>query len=182
MKPLRPILNTPGLDEHPFIISGAAFPNNLLGLVNNAVFIVTAQNLLMHKMIDAVTELTFDEDSFPTRDAFVQVTTGPAFISLFVVKHSDQIHRIDHRYYEPCISLDPYCTVKQESIMDHQHEMSWWSPRMKSFMRIISAIIYGLLHYWYIAAAVVIAIFVGIYNRPMLGRLGRTSLKASRRK
>jgi mannosyltransferase OCH1-like enzyme len=147
MKPLKPIRETPGLDDHDFIVSGAAFPFGDVGLVNNAVFFVRAKHPLMLELIQQITAQKGTPANYPTRELYIMNTTGPIIVSQFIRDHPNDIHVLDSRYYEPCISTDPLCTVDPTtSIMDHQHEQSWASELYKS----IQGILFVIARYWWV--------------------------------
>jgi mannosyltransferase OCH1-like enzyme len=144
MKPLHPLRQTPGLDEHDFIVSGAAYPMGTLGLLNNAVLIVTPRHPLLLEFIQRITERERREEDCLNRDMYIQVTTGPMVFSEFVREHPQSIHVLPHAFYEPCMSLDPYCKVPETAIMDHQHELSW----MTAFGKWLTHIAFVLLYNW----------------------------------
>jgi mannosyltransferase OCH1-like enzyme len=156
MKPLRPVRETPGLDEHDFIVSGGAFPFGNVGLVNNAVFIITPKHPLMLTLIERIINQKSDPSNYPTRELYVMNTTGPLAVSQFIREHPTEIYVMDNQYFEPCISTDPLCSVDPaKSIMDHQHEQSWASDLYRS----VQGILFMIAHYWW---TVVVAVMIAV--------------------
>jgi mannosyltransferase OCH1-like enzyme len=167
MKPLKPIHDTPGLDDHDFIVSGGAFPFGDVGLVNNAVFMVTARHPLMLDLIEQIINQRADPANYPIQELYVMNTTGPLAVSQFIREHSDKIHVLDKQYFEPCISTDPLCSVDStKSIMDHQHEQSWASNLYKS----IQSILFVIAHYWWAVIVAMVFVWSNGLNRVTLYR------------
>jgi mannosyltransferase OCH1-like enzyme len=155
MKPLKPIRETPGLDDHDFIVSGGAFPFGDVGLVNNAVFIVTPKHPLLLALIESIIAQKADPTHYPTQELYVMNTTGPLAVSQFIHKHPTEIHVLNNQYFEPCISTDPLCSVDPtKSIMDHRHEQSWTSDLYRS----IQSILFVFAHYWWIVVFVIMIV------------------------
>jgi mannosyltransferase OCH1-like enzyme len=137
MKPLRPLRETPDLDSAEFIVSKVPFPVSITGFVNNAIFIVRPKHPLMKEIIDTITRSTKTEKDYLTKELFIDNETGPTFINTTLNQHRKRITIMDHEYFEPCYSLDPYCKPTEKSIMDHQHTMSWINPIFKEIFRVI---------------------------------------------
>ncbi len=146
MKPLHPLRETPGLDAHDFIVSGSAFPYDKLGMVNNAVLIVTPKHPLLLEFIQKITDKHVNESDYLNNFLYVQNTTGPVILTQFIKEHKQAIHVLDHVFFEPCMSVDPYCKVPENAIMDHQHELSW----MSTFLKHLSTVFFFLLHHWFL--------------------------------
>jgi hypothetical protein len=91
------------------------------------------------------------------REMYVHNSTGPLFIARQLEKYKDKILVLDNKYFEPCLSVDPYCKVGKESVMDHQHEMSWFTKSGKAILDFVSLIGFFFLYYF-----VYIAIFIAI--------------------
>ncbi len=157
MKPLHPIRETPELDTYDFIVSGGAFPFGKLGMVNNAVLIVTANHPLLLKFIQQITDINVKESDYLTKELYVHNTTGPLVLSQFIKEHKG-IHVLDHVFFEPCLSVDPYCKVPKKAIMDHQHELSW----MSAFMKFLAKIGFFILYNWYFV--LVFVLFLVFYQ------------------
>lgn len=161
MVALRPIRDTPHLNECDFIISSQTWPFNLFDLKNTAVIICTAKNPLMKTILDTMIEDKRTIADFSSKETYINSTTGPFFINSVVNNHRDQIKILDYKYYEPCSPSDPYCTISSDAIMDHQHELSWMNPIYKTLF----SILYFVLHFfWYIAIGIASIILYLVYR------------------
>jgi mannosyltransferase OCH1-like enzyme len=145
MKSLRSIGSTPHLDSADCMISGGAFPLNIVGHTNNALIITKPKNPFIEDMISTITEAKIDEKSFLTKELYINATTGPQAVQTVVEKHRENIVFLDNKFYEPCFSLDPVCRPQNETIMDHQHEMSWIAPPLRELFKILFPMIYVLM-------------------------------------
>lgn len=154
MKPLRPISETPALDKHDFIISYSAFPFTAVGMVNNALFIVTPQHPIMKEILDDIVGFDKTENDYLTKEMYIHNSTGPYKINKILDKYKSNVHFMDNQYFEPCISVDPYCTVTAASIADHKHEMSWMNP----VVRKLFGILFYILHNWYVVLGVIMVV------------------------
>jgi mannosyltransferase OCH1-like enzyme len=164
MKPLKPIRSIPELAKHDFIISSSAYPFGDMGLINNAVLIVTPKHPLLLDFLNRITELEMREENYLNRDMYIHNTTGPLILSNFVEEHPQEIFVLDHEFFEPCLSVDPYCKVPEKAIMDHQHELSWMSPFLKS---IVVSLFY-ILHNWQLILFFVVmalSVYVGVKHK-----------------
>jgi mannosyltransferase OCH1-like enzyme len=162
MKSLKPIRETPELDNHDFIVSGSAFPINTLGFINNAVFFVTPKHPLMRALIDEIIAQKATPADYISREAYIMDTTGPYRVSKFIHAHPDEIYVLDNRYYEPCVSTDPLCSVDVATIMDHQHEQSWaseWYRQVQRFLFVIARL-------WWVVLAVTVVLIAYVYQPP----------------
>ncbi len=157
MKSLHPIRETPELDTYDFIVSGGAFPFGKIGFVNNAVLIVTPKHPLLLEFIQHITRIDINEENYVTRELYVHNSTGPLVLSKFIDNHKG-IYILDHVFFEPCLSLDPYCKVPPKAIMDHQHELSW----MSVFMKYLAKIGFFILYNWYFV--LVFVVFLILYK------------------
>lgn len=162
MRPLRPLRKTPHLDRQGFIVSNAAFLHGNLGIVNNAVFIVTPQHPVMKDVLEQMLRIDPDDSAYLTKDLYIHNSTGPVAIGRILAKHGDAVFYLDNTYFEPCMSVDPYCTVSDVSIADHQHELSWMSP----ILRLFSRAMFYVLHYWYILGMIVVVIWYWHFRVP----------------
>jgi mannosyltransferase OCH1-like enzyme len=162
MKPLRPLRDTPNL-EHDFIISYLAFPYNIANAVNNAVIICTPNHFVMKGIID---EITYAEK--PTlsasvcKELYVQRTTGPAVIKNILKRYQNAIFYLDNKYFEPCLSYNPYCKPTPDSIADHKHELSW----VTSYLVDILKLFFVIYHYFFVVLAVLTVIVLAAVFSP----------------
>lgn len=161
MKPLHSLRQTPGIDAYDFIVSAAAYPMGDLGLLNNAVIIVTPRHPLLLEFIQRITERERREEDCLNRDMYIHVTTGPMVFSEFVHEHPQSIYILPNAFYEPCLSVDPYCKVPETAIMDHQHELSW----MSTFTKYLIQIGFFLLYNWLpVLILIFVVLVLFIYN------------------
>jgi len=159
MKSLKAIDTTPKIDTAELIVSLSAFPGNLIGQTNNAIVLAKPHHPLILELITQMTNVTTKESEFLTKELYISHTTGPVIQNTFFHEHLGEIVFLDHTYYEPCFSTDPLCAPSKESIMDHKHEMSWVSPGMKVFLKILIGFLYVVLY------SIPIVIVYGAYLR-----------------
>jgi len=145
MKPLNSINSTPHLDTAECMISKGAFPLNLIGHTNNAVIISIPQHPFLQDVINTTVESSVQEKDYTTKELYIDATTGPRFFETVIDRHREEIVFLDNKFYEPCFSVDPVCRPKVDSIMLHQHEMSWVSPFIKTLFHILFPLIYVLM-------------------------------------
>jgi len=146
MVSLRPIRDTPGLEDSEFFISELSYPGNLVGLKNNAVILCVAKHPIMKECIDLIIKDVRLPSDFKLKEEYVNETTGPIFIGRLVAKYKDAVKTMDYTYYEPCSPKDPYCEIPDKAIMDHQHELSWTSNTYQFLIWLM----YFILHYFWI--------------------------------
>ncbi len=170
MKSLKAINSTPHLDSADCMISGGAFPLSVIGHTNNALIIVKPKNDFILDIITSVVETEADPTAYVTKELYIDATTGPRFMQKVIERHREKIVFLDNKFYEPCFSADPICQTTNDTIMDHQHEMSWIHPEFKWTFKYL----FGLLYF--ILAAIPLAIayyaYVCITSRPKSGLRG----------
>ena len=145
MKSFKPISATPGLATSDFIVSQSAFPATLVGFINNALIMVKPQHPLLLEIITEICAFGAKEEDYMTKEMYIGATTSPSPITPFyrIIKaHPSEVKIIDSRYFEPCFSVDPVCTPNGEAIMDHKHELSWFSGGFKVFVSILIVVLY----------------------------------------
>jgi len=159
MVSLRPIDDTP-LSDHNFLVSEISYPGNLIGLKNSAVVICTKGNSIMKDGVERIIADQRTQKDFYSREEYISSIAGPQFIGKLVEDHRDEVGILSYVYFEPCSPRDPSCTIPEESIMDHQHELSWTSPLYKfliwllyfllnSFNYILISLVFYTLYYVY---------------------------------
>lgn len=146
MKPLTSINTTPHLDSAECMISKAAFPLNITGHTNNALIIVRPEHPFIRDLIDTIAESEVNENSYSTKELYIDATTGPSFVESIIARHREKIVFLDNKYYEPCFSVDTMCTAKTDSIMLHQHEMSWINPIFRDLFKLIFPLVYVIYY------------------------------------
>ena len=142
MKTLASIDSTPYIDMADCIVSRAAFPLNIMGHTNNAILLVRPQHPLLLNIITQISKSTAVEEDFMTKELYINGTTGPSFVDGIIQKYKDSIVLIDNKYYEPCFSVDPICRTQADTIMDHQHELSWIHPMFHILFKILFILLY----------------------------------------
>lgn len=137
MAQLKPINNTPDIDSDKFMISKLSFPYNLFGMLNNAVIITPPQHVHLKNMIDRISKDNRTKNDFLTKELYTQNITGPFFVNDVIANSNIPYTVLDNKYYEPCNSNDILCSVDKDSIMDHQHELSWVSSYINVILKIV---------------------------------------------
>uniref|UniRef100_A0A6C0L6C9 Glycosyltransferase n=1 Tax=viral metagenome TaxID=1070528 RepID=A0A6C0L6C9_9ZZZZ len=153
MKSLNSIDTTPYIDLADCMISKGAFPLNLTGRTNNAVILTRPRHPFLHDLILTITSSNLEEQ-YSTKEMCIYYTTGPHLFETVLERHRDEVVFLDNRFYEPCFSLDPMCNPKEDSIMDHQHEMSWISPIFMDMIRLLFPVAYIMS-----ALSILVAVF-----------------------
>ena len=145
MVSLKPINHTPKFLEAEFIISNAAFPANIVGWVNTALIMCKKQHPILLELIQSIIDTKLNERDFTSKELYINATTSPSKFNSIVYKHINDIVILDHTYFEPCFSVDPICRPGTGSIMDHQHELSWFNGNAKILAQILIVILYIVL-------------------------------------
>jgi mannosyltransferase OCH1-like enzyme len=145
MKSLRSVSNTPNIDTADMIVSYSAFPANMLGIFNNAMIFAKPHHPALHELIQTIVESSVKESDFPNKEMYINATTAFSKFNKIVNAHKDTIVFLDHKYFEPCFSVDPVCKPTSASIMDHKHELSWFNGYTKILAKILIVILYLLV-------------------------------------
>jgi mannosyltransferase OCH1-like enzyme len=145
MKPLRPIDFTPHLDSAECMISKGAFPLNMIGHTNNAVILCRPRHPFVEDVVRTMVSSSAKESNYPTKELYINATTGPRMFEEVIARHREKIVFLDNKFYEPCFSVDPMCSASGDSIMLHEHEMSWVSPFFRDLFRLLFPLIYVLI-------------------------------------
>ncbi len=145
MKSIKPLDKTPGLATSDFIVSQSAFPANMVGFINNALIMVRQHHPVLLEIIEAICAGSAKEEDYMSKEMYIGATTSPAPSSPFyriIMAHRSEITIMDSRYFEPCFSVDPVCAPDSTAIMDHRHELSWFSGGFKVFVSILIVVLY----------------------------------------
>lgn len=123
----------PELQTSDFIVS----KNSTDSFINNATIIVSEKNPLLKELLDSINpECSFTGiDSATTNALCINNTTGPGMFTKFINEHLDRITVLDNSYFEPCSGYDKSCQaegIKENTILDHQHEGTWIPPVIKN--------------------------------------------------
>jgi mannosyltransferase OCH1-like enzyme len=172
MKSLKPIMATPNVRDHDFIVSSAAFPIGLAGWVNNALIMCRSQHPILHELIMSIAEDRRAAADFATKELLTSATTGPGKFNTILATHRSEIFVLDNAYFEPCFSVDPLCAPGPQSIMDHQHELSWFSDLTKWLCQILIIILYCTL---YVGLPVTVIFLLYPYVKKGVRKLGKLS-------
>jgi len=169
MAPLRSIKHTPHMNEHDFLISEMSYPANLMGFKNNAVIICAPNNQVLKTGIERIINDKRTPKDFKAKEEYINETTGPIFIGRLVDEHKEKVKILSYKYYEPCSPKDPYCEIQDDSIMDHQHELSWTSSTFKYLMWLFYFVLHNVRY------VILAAILYGLYF--MYKRVGKKFTK-----
>ena len=145
MASFKSISSAPGFNDNDFIISYSAFPAYIIGWVNNALIMCKKHHPLLLDLITNITENDLKEEDFTTKELYIDATTSPSMFNRTILKNSKDILILDNKYFEPCFSVDPLCKPTNDSIMDHQHELSWLHDNLKLLAQVVIILIYFLL-------------------------------------
>jgi len=148
MKSFKALDMTPGLSESDFIISSSAFPANMLGFINNALIMVKKRHPILLEIIEAICASNVKESDFSSKEFYIGATTSPRPMTPFydiIISHINEITILDSRFFEPCFSVDPVCAPDSKAIMDHKHELSWFSGLVKILAQILIILLYILI-------------------------------------
>ena len=111
--------STPNIDTSNFIVSEK--PHNKS--INNATILASKNNPILKHVIDNIDTTPCGE--YETDYKCIQRTTGPRAFNELLQPFRNEITVLDKSYFEPCASLDPFCDPKENSVLDHRHELSW---------------------------------------------------------
>lgn len=147
----------PNINTSDFIVSEKSWNKS----INNATIFSSKNNPILKHVIDNI-------DTTPCRDnesdyRCIQRTTGPQAFNKLLKPFRDQITVLDKDYLEPCTSLDSYCSPKENSVLDHRHELSWLKPYHKNAIKSY----FFLKHYRYqiIVGILILALLIILLNR-----------------
>lgn len=148
--------STPNIDTSDFIVSEKPHSKS----INNATILSSKNNPILKHVIDNINTkpcLNYQSDF-----QCIQNTTGPYAFNKLLKDYRDQITVLDKSYFEPCASVDPYCVIPDNSVLDHRHELSWLKPEHKKVMRLY----YEAKHYiGYILFFILLLILILILTR-----------------
>lgn len=136
MVQIKPIKDTPHINSNKFIISKLSFPYKYVGMLNNAIIITPANHPILKDMIDTIINDKRTKNDFLIKELYTQHVTGPFFINERLSKTTIPYTVIDNKYFEPCNSNDILCSIDKDTIMDHQHELSWVSSYINIFIKL----------------------------------------------
>jgi hypothetical protein len=103
------------------------------------------QHPILLELIQSIIHTKLNERDFSSKELYIDATTSPSKFNSIVYKHFSDIVILDHTYFEPCFSVDPICRAGEGSIMDHQHELSWFHGNAKILAQILIVLLYILL-------------------------------------
>jgi mannosyltransferase OCH1-like enzyme len=160
MKPFKPLKKTPGLLGHDFIISASAFPVNLIGGVNNALIMTKKNHPILLDIITSIMDKEDNASNYFPKEFDIIFSTGPLSFYWFTYKHRKDIHILPNQYFEPCFSMDPFCSPGSDTIMDHKHELSWFNEGTRLLSQLIFIGIYFTL---YIGLPLLVILIIWLY-------------------
>lgn len=118
---LKSLDEVPSLSISNFIVSY----NSTNSFINNATILVSKNNNLIKGFIDSIVA---NDKVYFGEMLTIAKTTGPLAFTKFLKQYKNEITILDPSYLEPCSSMNKYCKVKPNSILDHRHELSWINP------------------------------------------------------
>ena len=143
MVQLKPIDVTPDIHAASLMVSTPGFPMNLMGYTTNSALIITQpQHPILFELIQTIVANTTTQADYKLKEQYIAATTGPNMVASVFTKYRDDIVFLDNKYFEPCYSLDPICSVNKDTIMDHQHDLSWQSNAVKLFQQFMFILLY----------------------------------------
>lgn len=174
MKPLKPLRETPGLDEEEMILSTVPKPVGYTGYVNNAMFAVKPKSPIMKELIDTCTVSTKKQEDYICKELYLDNETGPSFVNKVLNPHRKKIKILDSEYFEPCYSTDPLCKATDKTILDHQHTLTWVDIKIQWLGTIL------ILFYRSIPILLIIVfVYIAMYKSSLLPRWLRSSIKGA---
>jgi len=167
---LKPIAGTPNFAAHDFIVSSAAFPISLTGLINNALIMCRPQHPILHELIMSIANCQLQAADFASKELFIDATTSPSKFNSILGSHTKEVLVLDYSYFEPCFSVDPLCSPTARSIMDHRHELSWFNGITKWLCQILIVALYIIL---YVGLPGTVFFFLYPYIQKGIRKLGK---------
>ena len=144
IKPIDTLLNI--FDNATFIVSKIStnkfeslITSGKKQILNNGIIISKPNHYILKFLFDKVKSQTYKYNKFKhkiPKILLINNTTGPRmFSSILQFKNDDGIEFIDSKYLEPCLGVDKFCKVSDESYIDHQHTLTWMSGNVISVLR-----------------------------------------------
>ena len=142
----------PNIDTSDFIVSEKPHSKS----INNATILSSRNNPILKYVIDNIDIKPCGE--YESDYQCIQRTTGPYAFNKLLKPFKDKIVVLDKSYMEPCSSLDKYCSVKSNTILDHRHELSWLKPWHREAIKMY----FEVKHYKYqiLIALIIIIILI----------------------
>lgn len=143
----------PDLQTSDFIVSRKSHTND----INNATILVSKNNPILKGLLDYMLNLP-DCKSYQSNFSCVTNTTGPKVFNEYLKQYKDQITVLDNSYLEPC-NFEEGCSLPQNAILNHKHELSWINPMHKKLLQI------GNKYKWRIACGIILIVILIIIFR-----------------
>lgn len=129
----------------------------MCSIANNACLLAPPQDpALMHVIRHCAARLLRPPASWG-KEALVNSTTGPGALTqaITTLPSAGMVTILPHTFFEPCIGSDPYCRLPAEAILDHRHDNTWISPRLKALIPLW----YHLKRHWPLLLAAALAVW-----------------------
>lgn len=118
---LKPLDTIPGLNSKDFIISfspreylkNLIFERTFTKILNTATILSSAKNIYIKEIISNIFKNKIRHESL-----LVTKTLTP-------YKNDQNILLLNHKYFDPCYSLDSCCIIDKKAIVNHKHELPW---------------------------------------------------------
>ena len=104
-----------------------------------------------------------NERDFTSKELYIDATTSPSKFNSIVYRHINDVVVLNYEYFEPCFSVDPICRAGAKTIMDHQHELSWFHGKAKILAQVLILLVYFLL---FICLPLLLIWFIYFIARP----------------
>jgi mannosyltransferase OCH1-like enzyme len=169
MKSFKSIKYIPGFEKNDFIVSYVGFPGNIFGILNNALIICKKNHPILHDLIMSITQENLLESDYAKKELYIYTTTGPYKFNSIIKAHTGEALIIDNKYLEPCLSMDPFCKISPDSIMDHKHEVSWMDGGTKLFLQLCITLLYFIIYL--LAPALLIVFFICLISGKFFRRV-----------
>ena len=145
---LKPLDTIPGLEDKDLIVCytpGNSVENMCVTaslhdkIINNGVILSSKQNKYMKSLIEGTVKETCKNQSNPmykNKQFCILRTTGPLNFTKQIMKFKNDknVLILNYDFFEPCYSLDMFCKVTKNTIINHKHEQSWVHNYMLNFI------------------------------------------------
>lgn len=144
--------SVPGIDTDDFIVSEKPHSKS----INNATIFASKNNPILKYVIDNIS--TSPCKTHESNYYCIQRTTGPRAFNKLLKDSGGKITVLDKSFLEPCAGSDPYCSIKPNTVLNHEHQLSWVSPTNKDLIKVYFFV--NHYKYWIILLLVIIILIL----------------------
>jgi len=130
----------PNIDNESFIVSEMPHVKKRM---NNATIFTAKNSPILKNLIDNIP--TDPCKAGEPKYLCIQRTTGPSTFNNLLKPYKSQITVLDKSFLEPCSSLNEFCDINPNTVLDHRHELSSLQPWQKK----LGKLYWDALHYKY---------------------------------